>query len=489
MRGQAFKSTPSAFAMWQSWISPKHPQYEGIPLGYDLRTGKVVMFYPWTLPTHSTTFGAEGEKNSGKSTFLKVVMPRLLGLQAKDAYGNPTLMRGRISSRKSEEGVAEFAPLSTALASPVYDIGQEGSINLFGLFTEEADLIEVAINIAQEVAGHNLPAQASIAIMVAMRKLFESSLAAISPTTLEVVLRQLTLADFADYHRQNQHAAIDQFKDELVDRPQLLAQLQLDIPEGTIDESSLWAARQAADCFSQLVNGNYGRAFGGRNTLYEVLTQQVVTLDWETLPVNAQSILEAVLMKAEASAIVKAKRGLKSGRDLSLIIPHIDASDEEGGAMKSLMHARATADRQNKSRAYPTASFRAYQYYGQITQAGNVGSEIRSLGQEIENGVGARIIFRQPNDTDFLQRFARLGMSDSDIELLPQLEPGQAFLWLRDHPPLLFQTVITAAELPLVQSNSARTNMANAIPVWSSADFRERAETVGLTTVGEPYRV
>ncbi len=488
MRGQAFKANPNAVALWQPWISPKHPQREGIPLGYDLRTGKPVMFFPWSLDTHSTTFQIEGEKNAGKSTFMKVVMPRLLGLQASDPYGNPTLMRGRINSRKSEQGVAEFAPLTEALASPVYDIGLQGSINLFGLFRHEADLIEVAINIAQEIGGASLPPQASsVAIMVAMRQIMTQTPEIVSPVVLEAVLRNLNIKDFEEYHRDNRVAALKQFETELTERPGLLNSLSIELPRyGDIDASYLHAARYAADCFAQLVHGNYGRAFGGTNSLYDVLSQQVVTLNWENMPENAQVILEAVLLKAEASAIVQAKRDIGEGRDLSGIIPHVNMSDEEGGAMKSLMHARFMAEKQNKSRAYPTADFRAVQYYGQITNAGDEGSELRGLAQEIENGVGCRIIFRQPSDTNFLERFSRLGMSDPDVELLPQLGRGQAFLLLRDHPPLLFQTVITETELPLVQTNSARANMVNAVPVWSSKEFQERAARLGYTSVGDP---
>jgi hypothetical protein len=394
--------------------------------------------------------------------------------------------RGRINSRKSEQGVAEFAPLSNALASPVYDIGQQGSINLFGLFVEEADLIEVAINLAHEIAGSKLPAQASIAIMVAMRQLITQVPDAISPTMLEVVLRKLTINDFEDYHRSNRDNALKQFDQQLKERPDLLNQLSIVMPEGTVGDSNLWAARQAADCFSQLVNGNYGRAFGGTNSLYDVLSQQLVTLNWENLPTNAQNILEAVLLKAEASAIVQAKRSLGDNRDLSLIIPHVNMSDEEGGAMKSLMHARFMAERQNKSRAYPTADFRAVQYSSQITQAGDEGSELRGLAQEIENGVGCRIIFRQPNNNvELLERFSRLGMSDLDIELLTRLKRGQAFMLLRDYPPLLFQTVITPDEYELVQTNSARTNMATVTPVWDSETFRERVAKYGIVDIGE----
>lgn len=486
MRGQAFKGNPASMSLLQPFITPKHPQTEGIPLGFELRTGKIVMFYPWTLPTHSTTCQIEGMKNSGKSAFMKMLMARMLCLQAVDAYGQPTLMRGRINSRKSEQGIAEFAPLADALATPIYDLAESGSINLFGLFNSEADIIEVALNIIEEVAQEKPRPQVSLAVMVAVRRILQARERVISPPLLEAMLRTLTLEDFKQYHESNRASLRLQFKDAFAGNAQLLEQLSLDKPIHEVDQTYLYEARVAADCLSQLVNGNFGRAFGGSNSLYDVLSQQVVALNWENLPSNAQTILESVLLKAETSAIVQAKRSLGHNQDLSNIIPHINLSDEEGGAMKSLMHARFMAEKQNKSRAYPTLDIRAVQYYSQVTKAGNEGSELRELAEEIENGVGFRIIFKQPSDTDFLERFSRLGMSESDVALLPQLETGQAMLWIRDHPPLLFQTVLTPTELPLVQSNSARAAMATTLPIWNSKEYRKQASTEGTIS---PFEV
>lgn len=483
MRGKAFKGNPNSIALWQPWIAPAHYQTTGIPLGFDLRTGKVVVFNPWSLPTHSTTFGIEGEKNSGKSTFLKTVVGRLMGLQGKDAYDNPCLMRGRINSRKSEQGVAEFGKLSDALYSPVYDLG-ETSINLFGLLKSEADLIEVTIMIAQEINKGPIGVDIALAYMVGIRNMLRDAPEVVSPPVLEVILRNLTLRDFIEYHQTNNNELHQQFEEELLLRPNLKEQLQINNYDTTVDQSNLDAAKTAANLLGQLLRGDYGRSFGGKNNLYDVLSQQLTTLNWETMPENARNILEAVLMKAEASAIVRAKNGTGSGLDLSTIIPHVNMSDEEGGAMKSPMHARFMADRQNKSRAYPTADFRAVQYYSQVTKAGDADSAMRGLAEEIELGVGCRFIFRQPDDTTFLERFSRLGMSDPDVAFLPKLGQGQAVIWLRDHTPLYYQHVVTAPELPLIQTNSQRQSMVNTTPVWDNAKFQQRARELGVTKIG-----
>ncbi|HEY8886148.1 MAG TPA: hypothetical protein VIM31_01460 [Candidatus Microsaccharimonas sp.] len=461
-------------ALWQPWIAPTHMQHLGFLLGFNLRTGKKVHLFPWTMPTNSTTCQIEGEKNAGKSTFMKTVVPRALGFQARDVYGEPTLMRARLNARKSERGVSEIAPLSDALHAKVYDLNESGGINLFGLFVEETDIIEVTINVVQEVKGGYLGEKVSLAIMVAVRHMMKQMKNIASPSVLEQVLRYLTVDDFVAYHKENRANVLTQFESELKDRPTLRNQLQISNNELNVASEYVSAAIVAADCLAQLLYGNYGNVFKGNNSLYDVLSDQLTTLNWENLPSNAQTVLEAVLMKAESAAIVMSKNKQEGAKDLSKIIPHINMSDEEGGAMKSLMHARFAADRQNKSRAYPTADFRAVQYYSQVTEAGADGSEIRGLAKEIELGVGYRIIFRQPNDTDFLHRFSRLGMSDPDVEFLPQLGQGQAALWVRDQPPLFFQHVVLSTDHSVIQTNSARSSMADPTPLTENLVYNER---------------
>lgn len=474
MRGRAFRGTPNSMALWQPWIAPAHTQHSGFLLGFNLRTGKKVHLFPWTMPTNSTTCQIEGEKNAGKSTFMKTVVPRALGFQARDVLGEPVLMRARLNARKSDRGVSEIAPLSEALHTPVYDLNESGGINLFGLFTEETDIIEVTINIVQEVKGGYLGEKVSLAIMVAVRHMMKEMASIASPSVLEQILRSLTVNDFVAYHKENRSNMLSQFESELRERPMLRQQLQINNDELSVASDCVSAAIVAADCLAQLLYGNYGNVFKGNNSLYDVLSDELTTLNWENLPENAQTVLEAVLMKAESAAIVMKKNRKEGAKDLSRIIPHINMSDEEGGAMKSLMHARFAADRQNKSRAYPTADFRAVQYYSQVTEAGSVGSEIRGLAKEIELGVGYRIIFRQPNDTDFLQRFSKLGMSDPDVEFLPKLEQGQAALWIRDQPPLFFQHVVLSTDYPIIVSNSARMSMSDPTPLAENETYNER---------------
>ena len=207
-----------------------------------------------------------------------------------------------------------------------------------------------------------------------------------------------------------------------------------------------------------------------------VLMRRVVLLDTEDLPENANTMLESVMMKAETSAIQYDESIIGTDKDRTRIIPHLNISDEEGVAMKSLMHVRYLANFEARARAYATTRWRLYQYSSQVTQAGSVGSEIRSLAAEIDRGVGARFIFRQSNDTDTLHRYSQLGLSDHLVSQLPSFDPGQAVLFVKDRPPVTFQHVRLRREIPLTESNFSRLRLSATQPIYEMPNYRQKRD-------------
>jgi hypothetical protein len=428
----------------------------------------------------------EGIKDAGKSTFFKTYIPRLLGYQAWDANDQLTPMRARINSRKSEDGVAEFEALTRGLYSPVYNLGVRGNINLFGLFSDEADLIEIATNIAQEVNGGRLGSDVTTAIMVAIDKMIqERPYGPYSEGILEAKLRRLTVQDFDDFNLNYASRVYSELKESTLRNPALPDQIELSNMTLTAGEDDLRAAKKAADLFGILIRGDFGRIFGGGNSLFDVLSEQVVTLSWDNVPIKAMPILEAVFMKAEANAAINEKRFLKIGDDpkkwldLDLIVPHVIASDEEASAT-SLFHLRMEAFNQNTSRKSRTARFRALQYYTQVTKAGDVDTEMRNLADQVDRGVGARILFRQPNDKVFLDRYRELGMAEPDVQQLPHLRQGQAMLWIEHKPPTYFNLVVTEAEQEYIGTNIQKLRMSKFLPMSENPELLERASRLGL---------
>ncbi|MFZ1302208.1 MAG: hypothetical protein WAQ27_06585, partial [Candidatus Microsaccharimonas sp.] len=289
-------------------------------------------------------------------------------------------------------------------------------------------------------------------------------------------LRSLTLEDFQAYYKSMRDETRLAFRDEFQEDENLITQLNLDDVEFRhVDGSFIEAAQFAAHCLDELIGSAYGDVFGGKDSLYDILTQRFVMLDVEDIPENASAMLDAVLMKAEASAIRYSLEDIGTDRDMTRIVPHHAIRDEDGGAMTNLMHARYAANKQNKSRAYGTSEWSLEQYNYQIAEAGSVGTEMRNLGRQIDNGYDTRVIFRQPNDDDILQRYSQqLRVSDQDIFKFTQLQTGEAYLYVRDYPPVRFQHLLFEDEVPLIQTNSSRERGAKSTPLWTQEEAIRR---------------
>lgn len=497
MRGPAFKGTPFSVGPYDPTISTPHIQYEGIPLGYELRTGKVIVFYPWKMPTASRVFSIEGEKDAGKSALEKSLGLRFLCLQARDFYGNPTLMRCRWHGRKSERGETELKPLADALYAPMYDLGQSTEINLFGLFWHEADIIEVAIMIAWEIKGAPLGHKVTKAIMIGVNKMMRLAPDKASPPLLRAFIRGLTQQDLADYHKEDQTYVEESLKDELEGnpekgipaRPDLLKALDISFEntsaEEMFDQDFIDAKNEAADLYGQLLRGDYGRSFGARDNLYQILSSDDPQfLNWETMPIKARNLMDAVLLKAQASSIVRPRDG--APLDLSRIIPHANFKDEEASAAHSRIHLMFDADFVNKARAYVTADFRSLQYDIQVANVGKLDPALGYYADQIEAGIDTRFLFRHPDDDTFRHRLMTMrGFSDIEAAALtnPQLPPGQMAICVKGRKPLWCQYFLTAVEWPLVQTNYAPSTMSQGQPIWTERQLAEQVRKYGVIEI------
>jgi hypothetical protein len=99
MRGRAFKGTPTTAATYQPVVTTPPHQTIGIPIGYELRTGRVVVYYPWSMPSNVTSTRLEGEPGSGKSTWLKTTTPKLMGTHPHDIWGRPRSISAPYNTR------------------------------------------------------------------------------------------------------------------------------------------------------------------------------------------------------------------------------------------------------------------------------------------------------------------------------------------------------------------------------------------------------
>ena len=494
MSGRSFRATTEAAAMWQPGIIPEELQKKGAVLGFEQVTGKLVKIWPYSLNADAHYIRLEGMKGEGKSTQLKSLIVRLPLFQARDVNKNFETFRTRVSSRKPNAGLAEYEPILNLLGTTAHDLAGGNGINIFGLFKSEGEIALFAIYLARHLTNDDLTTSERISILAGVHKMFQDSTRNPHPVILEEILRGLTLWDFEKFYRNDSQLMHKVLEKETEAFPTTINELELapknigdDRPEedtvSSFESRHLHSAKRAADIFLEFTRGFNG-VFKGTDDLYDVLCDASVGLDWYNLPEGAAEIIESALMKAEANALSYKKEDLKDGLDLTKIIPHASFSDEEGEAMNSVFHARFKAQKVNKLRSYPTALFEAQQYHIQGTQAGDEGSTHRKYADEIEFGVGAYIIFKQPDDSTYLEKYSRRGLPDEYVELLPKLNKGQAILHVPGRMPLRYNHFLLPSEVPLINTTEASQQMNNPTPLSEMAEWTERISKKGVINVG-----
>ena len=362
----------------------------------------------------------------------------------------------------------------------------------------------MSIMLGKHLAGGVLPVEVRVAIMTAVHKMYILAEAKPHPAVVERLLRRLQLRDFDLFYREGDNFLEDLLEEEIKLNPNLREELGIDhralaeaardfigpvsdpskAPASDFELRHLKASRIAADLFFNLVTG-YGGVFSGSDSLYDVLSQDVVGLDWEKLAEGADDILESVMMMAEAGAIAYARKGSEKALDLTRTIPHATYSDEEGKAMEGEMHTTAKANRIRTRRASHGVDFEAVQYEIQTKNVGGVGTAHRSHAEEIELGVGARIIFKQPEDETFLHdHFSRRGISDQYVARLPKLEEGQAMLYVPGKKPLFYNHVLSPSIAPLTRTVAAREQMNTHVPLTQQKGWAERMARMENVMIG-----
>ncbi|RWZ78728.1 MAG: hypothetical protein EOT05_03195 [Candidatus Microsaccharimonas sossegonensis] len=435
----------------------------------------LMFFHPHLIDSKTTSVTVAGEQGAGKSTFAKSMIKRCALLQARDPLGRPEYWRTRIVSRRSENGVAEYGPVAKSLHATFFKIGKGKRINLIGLLKSPTSIISATVGIIQDIGKQYDNIQVAPAVSIAVTRIMKEKPELIGERLIAEALRGLVMTDFDEYYREGRRQLEKDFEQEFTRFPNLREQLRLDATITHVDLSFLETASHAAKCLDRLMGPEYGDAFGGKESLYDILIQRVALLDTEDIPMLANAFLEAVIMQAENDGVQYDDKEIGTNRDLSRIIPHLFISDEEGVAAKGLFHLRTQANGSATVRKRATSLWRMYQFGMQVTEAGSAGSEMRALAKEIDLGVGIRFFMRQSDDTDVLHEISKLpGMTEALVAQMPYFEPGEGVLWIRNREPVRFQHRLLESEIPLVQSNSSRDRLRNIQPIDEMPEYPER---------------
>lgn len=475
MRGRVYRGTPEAMALYQPSVAPKPLQILGVPLGNYTYMADLMFFHPHLIDSKTTSVTITGEQGAGKSTFAKSMVRRCSLLQARDPLGNPEYWRTHIMSRRSENGIAEYGPMAESLHATFFKIGKGRRINLIGLLKSPTSIISATVGMIQDIGKQYDNIQIAPTVLIAVTRILNEKPELVGERLIAEALRGLVMKDFDEYYKEGRRQLEKDFEQEFKRTPKLREQLRLDATITHVDLSFLETASHAAKCLDRLMGPEYGDAFGGKESLYEILIQRVALLDTEDIPGLANAFLEAVIMQAQNDGVQYNVNDIGTNLDLSRTIPHLYISDEEGTAAKGLFHLRTQANGQATVRKRATSHWRMYQFGMQITEAGSAGSEMRALGKEIDLGVGIRFFMRQSDDSDVLHEIAKLpGMTEELVAQMPYFEPGEGVLWIRNREPVRFQHRLLESEIPLVQSDASRDRLRNIQPIDEMPGYYER---------------
>jgi energy-coupling factor transporter ATP-binding protein EcfA2 len=487
MRWRAFSGTPRSAVKMQPFVGPGDLCDTGVWLGIDMFTRKPVLFDPWRLKLqgkiHSTVFLVLGEKGSGKTTLMQSVAARLMARQAGiNGNGEPISMRTRIHDRKREGGDPEYKSLTEHMMSEVVSLNRAASINIFdpSMKMGEWDILETAVNVC-EFANNDVPLQdfQPLALQVAVHRMLREFPELMSPEVLRLLLWNLNKKDVDDYYQRQNRQVADMFREMIADAPadsrlDLERQLEfMDVSSTNVPESKFRDdAALVASYLNRLLAGDFGRIIGGNNSLRSLLSTNMGTWDWTGVNDKARTVVESMLWKWQEVAL--------NNNDLELI-PHINIGDEEHEAFYNLMYLRFRSAAIKKARQIHTADFRATQYLPDLTNAGDEGSEKRTLASGIVRGTGLLFIGKQPNDPEVLRSLARYFRSKQDLSYLTQLPVGCFAVASQDRPPIFYRHVLTDTEYGLFQSDAAAKSMV----VTSKRTGEIFAGDRGFVSVGE----
>lgn len=491
IRGSVMVGPTNLMALNHPFITPIYNKVPGMPIGIDTRSREVVCVDPWYLKNAGIINSAFGMilalKGEGKSSILKILTTRLMSLAAGYQF-----MRVSINDYKPEGRASEYGLLTEQFRSKQFYINQM-SVNplearLFMSSDEEVyelGMLNIVEMICEFVHGDRLLGHYATALRVAMSvvlreyaqpmwslHLLEKVCRSLSEEQIQVyfssldgILRQQMsdrLVRISDAHiKQSQYERINQIASQKTNAN------AVDIQQGGMYVSSL---------LSRVLHGKYGHMFGTKHSLYEMLTQRVVTQDWRGIDPEAEMLMRTLLTQIKMSAIENNRLDL---------LPHIELDDEKHKSMDNIVYARGHSFFSEIARGTHTCNLSATHRLNSIRKGG-VGSELYNLGETIINNLGFVLIGRQNNHPEVLRELQeRYSLSRSDTELLPRLPKYTFGYKAGEEEKIRFMRVFaTPAELPLLGTDSSTDRMVNRPGIISQERIEQFAKTNGIKMIG-----
>lgn len=482
-------------ALQHPFVGPTGPTVDekpvmGVPWLIDIFSREVIMFDPWALKDAGIINSAYGiflgPKGHGKSTAMKTLAHRLMLLPAgydmmkiaindykPEGKGSEyELFAKKHRSKPFRIAEAEVNPLESRLFSPpgsgVYEAGVVRMAEMLCRYGNNGTLTSVQAE-AMRV---------SVYMMLTMREL------AWSPRTLQQCTFRITRTDIDNYKRTLKGKLYHQVENRLVriDNSYIRKAVFRDLrsltnrSDNTSYEEIISAGVQVGAMLGNLLDGSFGRMFGSKYSLYEMMTQRATTYDWRGVSREAETLMRIILTEVKVAAIETNRLDL---------VPHIELDDERHKSMGNLFYAQSTSYFSEIARGVHTCNLSATHRLSSIRKGG-VGSELYMLGDTIINNNGFIAIGRhKPNDETLKELQDMHDISSPDLIKITTMPRRTFAIKLGDEQRIRFgQTFVLPSELDFQMTDSATDRMLDRPNLLNPETLERFARQNGIVYLG-----
>ncbi|MBM3209777.1 hypothetical protein FJZ39_00300 [Candidatus Saccharibacteria bacterium] len=485
INASVFANTTRDMVMGHPFHVPARTRFGGIPLGVDIFSRRPFFFDPWLLKEmgiiHSTFGLVLGHKDAGKSATMKMVALRLMLLSA--GYESA---RVATNDYKPEGAESEYGALSRVMHSTVFEmarmqvnplekrlfIGDDDRVHAIGMVEMAQTLCEFG-NDSESLRGHH-----GTALRIAMYMMLQLEEVFWTPHTFHKLLRSLPDDLIRGYHNRLDN----DLGRQLSSRAKVLEGRSsglknqitnlVETPDNYNVQDIQAAGDQVAAMLGRVLYGAYGGMFGDRHSLYEMLTQRVITKDWRGILPEAETLMRIIDTRVKMSAIETNRVDL---------LPHIELDDEKHKAMTNRVYAESHSYFSEIARGVHTMNLSATHRLASI-RPGAVGSHLYNLGNTIINNLGFVFIGSQGNDPEVLSDLkARYDFSETELSMIAKLPPHVFAIKLGESEPVSFVKIMaTPMDFEVIKSNAATERILNRPDVFNTEDLQRYAQTNGL---------
>ena len=424
------------------------PSEQGIPFGTtEFKTG--FWFDPHYLMLRNLCNGTSvtilGDRNSGKTATAQTFGYRSSGIQAPNSTSRK---RVAADDTRRNAGVGEYEKWAKALGGTYTDLSKARFNPLdpkMGMNVKEQQFM---MRSALQVVSHRqLKSNVRTVLLAALQVMNEDLHELSSIDVLTSITSTLTLAEYKTFLKRRTSELLKRFGDKAAD-PRLRA--LHDREAINLSPSSFRAACQQLTELLIILLEEYGEVFGPTNSLYDVLTQPVVALDFTGLDEDTIPLVEMLLWMWRNAAIRRNDHNLMA---------HVEIHDENWKRWENLTYGSNMINHLKKIRGSGVIIIKNMHRPSDVNQVGAEGSRERALAMSGLRETDIWFVGKTPRiEHESLRAYTQL--PQKYLNQTPHLTTGEFIVKIGDIlPPFRLHLDLSSIEREMIESNAA--SMAN----------------------------